>query len=203
MYWILPVICSIRNILGILGIALAMADPGCGGSEGATGSDEPEAGSKQGGAESAPASDEDRARPPIVLNRNDPRFATVTGEGRHPKPVVHPSGGPPPKRFVVRDIKVGSGLLARPGDRVAVLYIGVDQQTGKVRFETWPPLETPLVVELGRNGNAEDWEEGVVGMQVGGRREMLIPSDPSLGSDALDYVFDLVRVESIPRASSG
>jgi hypothetical protein len=135
--------------------------------------------------------------PPIVLDRGDPRFAVITDKGRRSMPVIHPKDRPPPKRFVVRDITEGSGPIARPGDRLAVNYVGVDYTTGKVQFETWPPLDTPLAVELGLRGNAWDWEEGLVGMRVGGRREMLIPPTPS-GSNALDYIFDLVRLEPAP-----
>lgn len=199
-----------RVVFAILGIALALAAPGCGGDDAATGSGETNADSTRAEAEPTTGSGLDPALndhkyfgPPIVLDRDDPRFATVTGKGRHPKPVIHPEDRPPPKRFVVRDIEVGSGPLAQPGDKVAVSYIGVAYETGKVQFETWAPLEPPLVIRLGLNGNSWDWEEGIVGMRVGGRREMIIPATPSPNSDPLDYIFDLVRVEPALEMPSG
>lgn len=195
-----------KVFLAILLIALAVVASGCGGDDAATGSGE-------GGTGSTTASSEREADPaavpdqkhfgaPTVLGRDDPRFATITGDGRLPKPEIDPADRPPPKRFLVRDIKVGSGPRAKPGDRVAVWYIGVDYLTGNTLFETWAPLK-PLVAELGLNGNAWDWEEGIVGMRVGGRREMLVPSSLALGREGLDYIFDLVRVEPAAGGSSG
>jgi peptidylprolyl isomerase len=162
----------------ILGTTLAIAALGCGGNGAATGSGETavEPGTR-----------------PAVLDRDDPRFAVITDRGRRPMPVIHPKGGPP-KRFVVRDVEVGSGPAAEPGDRIAVRYVGVDHETGEVLWETWPPREPLLVVELGADEDPSAWEEGIVGMRAGGRREMLIPAGLTR-EGPLDYVFDLLRVE--------
>lgn len=173
--------------LVMAGVTLAIAAFGCGGNEAATGSGETTAGSGETTVEAAAK--------PTVLDRDDPRFAVITESGPRAQPVIHPQDGPPPKRFVARDVEVGSGPAAEPGDRVAVTYVGVDHETGKVRFKTWPPAEPPFVVELGLDGNDSAWEEGLVGMRAGGRREMLIPSSLSLDRGALDYVFDLIRIE--------
>jgi FKBP-type peptidyl-prolyl cis-trans isomerase len=163
---------------------------GCGGEGTATVS------SEGAPAPEAPAASEPRDFDfPTVSRREDPRFATVSaGKGRA-EPAIDPADRPPPKRLLVRDIVVGSGPAARPGDRVAVFYIGVDQRTGAQRFHTWPPSAQPFVVRLRPPGSAEAWEEGLMGMRAGGRREMLVPSRLAAGGGALDYVFDLVRVE--------
>lgn len=184
-----------KSLLVIWAMALLVAAPGCGGGSTTTNSDESKTESKQSETESTFGSDQDQASPPIFLDRDDPRFATITGSTR-PTPIIHPDDGPAPKKFVARDIEVGSGSVARPGDRVAVQYIGVSTRTGRVQYETWPPNEGPLIVELGLNGNSEDWEEGVVGMRVGGRREMIVPGDPYFEKDPLDYIFELARIES-------
>lgn len=187
-----------KVFLAILLIALAVIASGCGGDDAATGSGKGAAGSTTASGErearSAAVPDQKDFGAPTVLGRDDPRFATITGDGRRPKPQIHPADRPPPKRFLVRDVEVGSGPRAKPGDRVAVWYIGVDYLTGDTLFETWAPRK-PLVADLGLNGNAWDWEEGIVGMRVGGRREMLVPSSLALGREGLDYIFDLVRVE--------
>jgi hypothetical protein len=130
-------------------------------------------------------------RLPPVSEGNDPRFATVTSKGRELK--IVPSDRPPPKRLLLREIKIGSGPVVRPGDRVVVFYIGVDYDTGKKVIETWPP-EPALTTEI-RHDKPVAWEESIVGMRAGGRREVLIPARRALGTGALDYVFDLVRVE--------
>jgi peptidylprolyl isomerase len=184
-----------RTFFVIWGMAFAVAVLGCGGGDATTSSAGSKAGSEEAETESTFDSDQDQASPPVFLDPDNPHFATITGSTR-PTPVIHPNDGPAPERFVARDIEIGSGPVARPGDRVAVLYIGVSTLTGKVQYETWPPREGPLIVELGLNGNSEDWEEGVVGMRVGGRREMIVPGDPYFEKDPLDYIFELARVES-------
>ncbi len=144
---------------------------------------------------------EKSVRFPPVSDRNDPRFATVSSAGRA-ELEIEPSDRPPPKRLLLRDIEVGSGPAARPGDRVAVFYIGVDYDTGKKEIETWPSEAEALKKEI-RRDNPVAWEEGVVGMRVGGRREMIIPAGRALGTGALDYVFDLVGLEPGSRARTG
>ena len=138
---------------------------------------------------------------PPVSDRNDPRFATVSSAGRA-EIKIEPSDRPPPKRLLLRDIEVGSGPAARPGDRVAVFYIGVDYGTGKKTIETWPS-EAEALKKVIKRDNPVAWEEGVVGMRVGGRREMIIPAGRALGTGALDYVFDLVGLEPGPKARTG
>lgn len=141
---------------------------------------------------------------PTVAERDDPRFSTVSfGDGRHAEPAIDPSDRPPPQKLLVRDLRVGSGPVARPGDRAAVFYIGVDYKTGERRFQTWPPTASPFVVELNPPGVAAAWEEGVMGMRPGGRRELLIPSRNAFNDGALVYVMDLVRIEPASETPTG
>ncbi len=87
---------------------------------------------------------------------------------------------------------MGTGPVVGPRDRVAVYYTSVDYRSGRTQLQTWPPPPLPLVVQL---SGREAWEDGIVGMRAGGRRELIIPSGPAIGNGALDYVFDLVRIE--------
>jgi peptidylprolyl isomerase len=182
----------------ILAASFALLCLGCGGNDTTTVSDEK-------GAEAPAGSDRQDRGFPTVSERDDPRFATLSsGGGRRAQLEIDPSHRPPPKRFLVRDIKVGAGPVARPGDRAAVWYIGVDYKTGERQFQAWPPVAPrPFVVQLRPPGIAEAWEVGIMGMRAGGRREMLIPSRLAFGNGALDYVFDLVRLESPPPPGDG
>jgi peptidylprolyl isomerase len=124
-------------------------------------------------------------------------FGTITGGKGQAKPRIHPPGGPPPKKPLVRDLKVGTGPVAHRGDTITVHYIAVDYKTGKERYENWPPTNKPkpFVFELGSGGVSDAWEEGIEGMRIGGRRELIVPSKLLFQNGTLDYVVELVRVK--------
>jgi peptidylprolyl isomerase len=181
-----------KACLAILVIALALLCSSCGGDDAATGSG-------RGASESAggPGRSE-----PYFPKADDPRFATFTGgAGRRAELELDPADRPPPKQFIARDLEVGSGAVAHLGDRVAVWYMGINYQTGVGQFGIWPPRPKPLIVQLGLYGAG--WEKGIVGMRVGGRREVIVPSSLTVNTGALDYVFDLVSVERDGETVSG
>ncbi len=127
------------------------------------------------------------------------RFATVRGGGGDSRPKVVPTHRPPPKEVAVKVLKPGSGPLARRGDRVTVYYVGFDHETGEEQYDgRWPPA-APQVFELGHAGQGVGWEEAIEGMQVGERREAIVPSRLLHGTGAVDYVIDLVRIQSASR----
>jgi hypothetical protein len=73
--------------------------------------------------------------------------------------------------------------VAKNGDMVQVYYTGWLQATD-VKFDSsydHPPLQ-PLPVTLGAGGTIKGFEEGIVGMKVGGKRRLIIP--PALGYGA-------------------
>ncbi len=130
--------------------------------------------------------------------QQDPRFAIVTGIERGARPQIDAPNRPPPKKPLVRDLELGSGPAAQAGDQVAVHYVGVDYETGElVYFGIWPP-DPPRVFQLGSGGLGEAWEEGIVGMKAGGRRELIIPSHLHYGTGTIDYVVGLAGIEPDP-----
>lgn len=177
----------------IVVILLALLSFGCGGDDVATDTGEPE-------PRSSTVSGGDGPRLPTVSDGDDPRFATVSGgEARGTEPEVDPPDQVPPQRLLIRDLEVGSGPVAHPGDQVAVRYLGVDYKTGEVRFYGWlypPSLEFRLRAR-------EAWEEGIWGMRKGGRRELVVPSRLAFGTGAIDYVIELVRLEPASKPPSG
>ena len=177
--------CSMKASTAILA-ALALAFSGCGGNDAATRSDEKVAESPTASEESPTASEESptafkprEPRFPTPATQGDPHFPTISydGKGRRAKPVIEPSDLPPPKRLLVRDLRVGTGPVAYQGDGVTIWYIDLYYKTGKEAFFGWGPPASPLIItRLGAGGTFVAMEEGIEGMRVGGRREMLVPA---------------------------
>jgi peptidylprolyl isomerase len=92
---------------------------------------------------------------------------------------------------VVRDLKLGSGAAAKEGDELWVHYAGLNYRT-REEFETSWILTFKF--ELGGGTANEGWERGLVGMRVGGRRELIVPPRLAFGSDTLVYLVDLTAV---------
>lgn len=80
------------------------------------------------------------------------------------------------------DLTVGSGDVAKTGDRVSVHYTGwlqkPDGRKGR-KFDSSKDRGQPFQFVLGQGQVIEGWDEGVQGMKVGGVRELIIP--PALG----------------------
>lgn len=112
-----------------------------------------------------------------------------------PKPVVKVPKRPPPKKVVVKVLKEGSGPPAKNGDDLAVHYVGISYTSGKEFEEAWKPGTSFQVKTLGSGSYLGAWEEGLVGMRVGGRRELIVPSKLAYNRGPLIYVIDLLSIE--------
>ncbi len=97
------------------------------------------------------------------------------------EPHITTPSGPPPKKLVTNELIKGTGTEAKAGDTVSVNYVGALYKTGKVFDASWKRNE-PFSFTLGKGQVIPGWEQGVLGMKVGGRRELIIP--PSLGYGA-------------------
>ncbi|HTN25646.1 MAG TPA: FKBP-type peptidyl-prolyl cis-trans isomerase [Solirubrobacteraceae bacterium] len=117
------------------------------------------------------------------------------------KPAIPKPTGKPPKTLVVKDIVKGTGATAKAGDAITVQYVGVDFKTGKQFDASWDRGQ-PFQFQLGAQMVIPGWDQGVAGMKVGGRRELVIPPDlaygpqgqpPAIAPNAtLVFVIDLV-----------
>jgi peptidylprolyl isomerase len=97
------------------------------------------------------------------------------------KPVIEVPSGDPPTKLESKDIVVGDGAAAKTGDNLTVDYVGVTYETGQEFDTSWG--KQPFQFQLG--GQVIDgWNQGIVGMKVGGRRELTIPPDLAYGSQA-------------------
>ena len=94
------------------------------------------------------------------------------------KPEVDFPGGEPPTELQVTDINVGDGAEAAAGQTAVVHYVGVAFSSGEEFDASWSRGE-PFAFPLGGGRVIAGWDQGVVGMKVGGRRQLVIP--PHLG----------------------
>lgn len=125
-----------------------------------------------------------------------------TAAGALPKPVVK-IPATLPTTLVITDLTPGTGEAAKAGDTVIVHYVGVRSADG-TEFDNSYDRGQPFPVVLGQGGVIQGWDDGLVGAQAGGRRQLDIPSDLAYGDqdkgdiikagDALTFVIDIVSV---------
>jgi peptidylprolyl isomerase len=119
------------------------------------------------------------------------------------KPVIEYPGGEPPTDLTIEDIVVGEGAEAKPGDTVEVHYVGVEFHSGEEFDASWNRGDT-FEFPLGAGHVIKGWDQGVVGMKVGGRRRLVIPAHLGYGNqgaggviapgETLIFVVDLIEL---------
>jgi len=115
------------------------------------------------------------------------------------KPEIDFIDGPPPSELVIEDIVVGEGAEASTGDRVTVHYVGVDFESGEQFDASWDRGES---ITFPLAGLIAGWQEGIPGMKVGGRRQLVIPPALAYGESGghrlsgrtLVFIIDLLGV---------
>jgi peptidylprolyl isomerase len=169
-----------RRRLAVLAAAALLALAGCGGDDSG---DEQEA--------AAPTETATATAAPV-----DPELKDTSK-----KPDVKVPEGDPPTELQITDIVEGDGAEAAQGDTVAVNYVGVAHSTGEEFDSSWG--REPFEFQLGTGGVIPGWEQGVAGMKVGGRRQLVIPPDLAYGetgqgsigpNETLVFVIDLIRI---------
>jgi FKBP-type peptidyl-prolyl cis-trans isomerase len=97
-----------------------------------------------------------------------------------------PSSTQPRGEFSQTDLRAGTGTTATTGRRVTVNYTGwlydpnQPEQKGR-QFDT-SIGRTPFAFTLGAGQVIRGWDQGVVGMRVGGLRRLVIPPELGYGS---------------------
>ena len=79
----------------------------------------------------------------------------------------------------IDDVTIGTGPAVENGDTVAVHYVGTLQDG--TEFDSSVKRGTPFEFTVGAGQVIQGWEEGVVGMQVGGKRVLVIPPAMAYG----------------------
>ena len=105
--------------------------------------------------------------------------------------------------LVIDDIEEGEGDTAQSGDTVSAHYVGVAHSTGEEFDSSWN-RGAPLSFPLGQGRVIRGWDDGIVGMRVGGRRRLTIPPELGYGArgagrdikggETLVFVVDLLGV---------
>ena len=122
------------------------------------------------------------------------------------KPVIPKPKGAPPGGLQVRDVVQGNGKkAAASGDTLTVQYVGVSWSTGQEFDSSWSRGKKPFTFPLGAGQVIPGWDQGLIGMRVGGRRELVIPpalaygpqgQPPAIGpNETLVFVIDLKKVK--------
>jgi peptidylprolyl isomerase len=180
-------------VAAALGAAIAIAGCGSGGSSTITVGNENSADNsliKAGESKSA--------------STTKPSTATVktpTSGALSKEPTVVPPTGPAPTKLETKDLIAGTGAEAKVGDTITVNDVGVLYKGGK-KFESSFKRNEPFTLTLGKGQVIAGWEQGIPGMKVGGRREVIIPaalgygakgSPPTIPSNStLVFVIDLL-----------
>lgn len=103
-----------------------------------------------------------------------------------------PSAAPPPlaepgAKLMSVDLALGKGAEAKTGDTVSVQYVGT-LADGKEFDSSRKPGRTPFVFQLGQGRVIRGWDQGVVGMKVGGKRKLVIPPALAYGERGMPPV---------------
>jgi peptidylprolyl isomerase len=165
-------------------LAAAALVAGCGGSSGSSGVQA----APSGGASPAPQAKV---------------FTAPANSATASKPKITVPKGAPPKQLVVKDLVAGTGEAAKSGDEVEVQYVGVLFKGGKQFDASWDRGQ-PFDFTLGQGDVIKGWDQGIVGMRLGGRRELIIPASLGYGAagqppkipanSALVFVVDLRKI---------
>jgi peptidylprolyl isomerase len=121
-------------------------------------------------------------------------------ESSKTKPEIEFYEGPEPTELVIIDIEEGTGAAAAAGSTVDVHYLGVDFESGEEFDSSWSrgqSINFPLASLI------KGWQEGIPGMKVGGRRQIIAPPHLAYGpaggghrlsGRTLIFVIDLLGV---------
>jgi FKBP-type peptidyl-prolyl cis-trans isomerase len=130
--------------------------------------------------------------------------STPTSGPLSKEPTIAAGTGTPPTHLVKKDLIPGTGTTAEPGDTIVVNYVGALYTNGKVFDASWKDGSTFTTKLSPTAGIIQGWVKGIVGMKVGGRRQLIIPPalaygksgrPPTIpGNATLIFDIDLLKV---------
>ncbi|MGV8969376.1 MAG: FKBP-type peptidyl-prolyl cis-trans isomerase [Microbacteriaceae bacterium] len=95
------------------------------------------------------------------------------------KPEVEFYEGEEPTELVIIDIEEGTGAEAAPGATVDVHYLGVDFESGEEFDSSWSRGQS---INFPLGSLIAGWQQGIPGMKVGGRRQLICPPHLAYGA---------------------
>ena len=95
-----------------------------------------------------------------------------------------------PSGLKYKDLKVGSGLEAQLGDIALIHFVGWLDEKGQRGKEIYNSRmqQKPMSFVIGTDKVMQGWNEGVIGMRVGGTRLLRIPPELGYGTKAVEDV---------------
>jgi peptidylprolyl isomerase len=182
----------VKRLSLILIACLALVVSGCGSSDDSSTDSSQTTATESTAANESPAGGESSAS------------GEESSSGEKTKPEVTVPSTAPPKKLEIKELNKGTGATAQAGDAVTVQYVGVGYDSKEEFDSSWSRNE-PFTFPLGAGEVIAGWDQGVEGMKVGGRRELIIPanlaygpagSPPAIGpNETLIFVIDLLKVE--------
>lgn len=122
-------------------------------------------------------------------SEEDGSTTTVTNGWENPDagradgaPTITAPDGDAPADLEIVDLTEGDSDALEVGDHAVVDYIGALFDDGTVFDASYG--KSPFVVEVGAGSVIQGWDKGLVGMKVGGQRQLVIPADQAYGSQA-------------------
>jgi hypothetical protein len=128
---------------------------------------------------------------PISTDTSVTGASAAAGKTPPPRPSASAPAAPaapsPPidqnAKLVSTDTVIGKGPAAKTGDTVSVHYVGT--LTDGKEFDSSRKRNQPFVFTLGQGRVIKGWDQGVVGMKVGGKRKLVIPPVLAYGDRAM------------------
>jgi len=115
----------------------------------------------------------------FFLTRPKPKGAVVATPTPLVSPIPESAILPAVEELKIEDLVVGNGAEAVNGAAVTVHYTGT--LTDGSKFDSSLDRGQPFTFNLGAGEVIAGWDQGVLGMKVGGKRKLTIPSDLGYG----------------------
>jgi len=116
-------------------------------------------------------------------------------------PVISKPSGPAPSGLQMSDVVTGTGTEVVSTSTVTVQYLGLSWSDGQTFDSSW---QRGQAATFGLNQVIVGWQQGLLGMKIGGRRLIVIPPDMGYGAagtgsikpnETLVFVVDLLAVK--------
>jgi len=158
--------------------------------------------------------------PVVVLGIALTIFSSLGCEKAAPEPSPEPRATvvaepevPEPANLIQEDLTVGTGAEAKDGEKVTVNYTGRLLKTNFMFDTSVGPGKKPFDFVIGKGAVIKGWDQGVLGMKVGGKRKLTIPSrlgygdkgsPPKIpGKATLVFEVELLSVGEVADAGAG
>jgi len=160
-------------------------------------------GGSSGGSSTLTIGNENTADNALIHSSETAQARTPTSGALSEAPKIPRGVAPtPPNHLVKVEVIKGTGAEAKTGSTVEVNYVGGIWRSGKEFDSSWKRHE-PFTFTIGAGQVIKGWDEGVVGMKVGGRRLIVVPPELAYGSkgtagippnSTLTFIIDLLKV---------